>query len=171
MICQYIPIGKVVGFFGIAGWVKIHSYTLPRENITEYSPWHLTSNKEICRSPTLESVRKQGSGMVAKFLGINDRTAAAAFLGCEITVEETQFKHLLQGEYYWFQLVDLTVVSLEGHILGGVKRLIETGANDVLVVEGEGRRYLIPYVNDIYIKEVDLEKMQIKVDWGVEWYT
>ncbi len=162
---RHIPIGKITGLFGVAGWTKVYSYTSPRWNIIEYSPWRLAAHAGAVQSPALESARRHGDGVIAKFAGIDDRDAAAALAGCEITVAETQFADLPPGEYYWFQLIGLEVVNTGGRVLGLVKRLLETGANDVLVVEGDEGSHLIPYVRRDYIKAVDLEKMRIEVDW------
>ena len=170
MTCRHIPIGKIIGLFGVAGWVKVHSYTRPRQNIIAYSRWRLSPREgALVFSPELESVRRRGGGVVAKFAGIDDRTAAGALLGREVTVEKTQFAPLPEGEYYWFQLVGLEVVNTRRRVLGVVRCLLETGGNDVLVVENGRKRRLIPYVNGDYVKVVDLGKMRIEVEWDEEW--
>lgn len=169
MSARQVPIGKVSGLLGVAGWVKIHSYTRPRWNAAAYSGWRVTLREEPPESAVLESSRRRGDGVIAKFRGIDDRTAAAVLVGREITVEETSLAPLPPGEYYWFQLIGLEVVSTVGERLGRVERLLETGANDVLVVEGAGARHLIPYVSGDYVKGVDLDEMRIEVEWRAEW--
>ncbi len=166
---RHIPIGKIIGLFGIAGWVKVHSYTRPRHNIVAYTSWRLAPHRGSLSSPAFESARRHGNGVAAKFAAVDDRTAAVALLGREVTVDRAQFSNLPPGEYYWFQLVGLTVVGAEGRVLGVVRRLLETGANDVLVVAGEDGDYLIPYVDGAYVKAVNLEKMRVEVDWKAEW--
>ena len=171
---QHILIGKITGLFGIAGWVKVHSYTRPWQNIITYPAWRVVVSEDASGAllePVLESARRHLGGSIAKFEGVDDRNAAAALLGCSLTIEEAQLASLPHDEYYWFQLLGLGVVNTEGEVLGVVKRLLETGANDVLVVEGEGGSYLIPYVDGDYVKAVNLEKRQMKVDWKVEWQT
>ncbi len=172
---RHIPIGKVAGLFGVAGWVKVRSYTRPRQNIVHYPAWRLTPGAEPSHppaaSPPLESARTHGDGVIAKFAGVDDRAAAAALLEREITLERTRFAPLPASEYYWFELIGLEVVNAEGRTLGVVRRLLETGANDVLVVEGDHGSHLIPYVDGDYVQAVDLEEMRMKVNWKREWRT
>jgi 16S rRNA processing protein RimM len=71
---------------------------------------------------------------------------------------------LADGKYYWADLVGLRVVTQSGVELGRVSNLMETGANDVLVVKGDRDR-LIPMVMGDYIKNIDLESGQITAEW------
>ena len=170
---QQILIGKVTGLFGVAGWVKVRSYTRPSRNITAYRAWRVMpgDNRDTPSAPVLEATHRHHGGVIAKFAGIDDRDAAAALLGCELTVAADELPDLPHDEYYWFQLIGLEVVNIEGRVLGVVRQLLETGAHDVLVVAGEGGDYLIPYVNGEYVKAVDPEHGRMRVDWQVEWRT
>ncbi len=71
------------------------------------------------------------------------------------------------GSWYWMDLIGLQVVTTGGVVLGQVTGLVETGANDVLVVQGERER-LVPFVIDQYVKRVDLDAGLIEVDWDPE---
>ena len=88
---RYITIGKVAGLFGVSGWVKVHSYTSPRHDIVSYSLWHLSGGSGF-EPPAFEMSRRHGKGVIAKFLGIDDRDAAVALLGCDVAIEATQLK-------------------------------------------------------------------------------
>ena len=166
---RHIPIGKITGLFGVAGWVKVYSYTRPQHNIIQYCGWRLSQDGNWSALRLLESARRHGGGVIAKFSGIDDRSAAAALVGHEVAVEEAQFERLPSGEYYWFQLLGLEVINGTGQRLGRVKHLLETNANDVLVVEDDAQRHLIPYVRDTYVKAVDLEAGHMQVDWQAVW--
>jgi 16S rRNA processing protein RimM len=85
-------------------------------------------------------------------------------IGCEIGVRREQLPPTSPGEYYWSDLEGLTVVTVQGEMLGTVDHLIETGANDVMVVHGERER-LIPFVMQQVVVDVDLGKGEIRVDW------
>ena len=85
-------------------------------------------------------------------------------MGCEIGIRRDQLPATVSGEYYWHDLLGLKVVTVTGELLGTVDQLIETGANDVLVVGGDRER-LIPFVLDKVIVNVDLDKAEIRVDW------
>ena len=99
--------------------------------------------------------------------GIADRDAAEALPGVEVAVWRDGLPALAEGEFYWSDLVGLTVATTEGVDLGVVDRMMETGANDVLVVKGERER-LIPFLMDDVVRQVDLEAGHMEVDWDPE---
>ena len=157
-------IGKIVGVYGIKGWLKILSFTRPKENIIEYGPWLVKQNEEWQEMPLAES-KTQGKGLIACFEGITDRDEALSLVGSEIAIKQEQLPATRDGEFYWRHLINMQVVNEQNEILGVVTELLETGANDVLVVEAEKQRYLIPYVQDVYIKDIDIEQGIMQVDW------
>ena len=160
---ERVLVGRVSTFFGLQGGLKIHSYTEPRENIVNYSPWQIKHNSEWV-SYALQSGRRHGKTVVAQLCGIEDRDQAATLVGADIAVWRSQLPAVAEDEYYWSDLVDLNVVTTDGVALGKVDHLIETGANDVLVLSGERER-LIPYVFGSVVLSVDLEAREIQVDW------
>lgn len=165
-VSRLITVGHISGVYGVHGWVKVFSHTEPRENILGYSPWHIR-RAERWEPIALLDGRRQGKGVIARLEGCADREHARALIGAEIAVEREQFDETAPGEYYWADLVGLEVVTRDGVTLGRVDHLIETGANDVLVVAGERER-LIPFVPDRYIVEVDVEGGRMVVDWAPE---
>jgi len=106
----------------------------------------------------------QGKGLIAQLEGVEDRDQARALLDADIAIERSQLVDASPGEYYWHDLIGLDVCNQQNEILGQVKELLETGANDVLVVEGK-HRILIPFINECYVLEIDLENSIIRVDW------
>jgi 16S rRNA processing protein RimM len=108
--------------------------------------------------------RPQGKGLVASLEGIEDRDIARLLVGADIYIERDQLPSLPEGEYYWTDLLGLQVINRQGQSLGEVVEILETGANDVLVVKGESRE-LIPWVWGTYLLDVDLEAGRITVDW------
>lgn len=108
--------------------------------------------------------RRQGKGLIARFSGIEDRDTAAGLVGADIFVERRQFTGTQPGEHYWADLVGLPVETADGRMLGEVDSLLATGANDVLVIDGEKRR-LVPFIAGQVIKAVDLDTGKIVVDW------
>lgn len=158
--------GRVSGLFGVRGWLKIYSHTSPREGIIRYRDWFLKQG-DAWRQYKVIAGRSQGRGVVAQLQGIDDRDLAATLVNCDIAVQRRQLPKLESGEYYWADLQGLRVTNLEGVELGVVSHLFETGANDVMVVEGERER-LIPYTWGEAVREVDLERGEILVDWDPE---
>ena len=165
---QAVRIGEISGVHGVKGWVKIFSETAPKEKIFEYSPWQVKTGQSEEKFETAEW-RPNGKGLIARLKGVEDRDRAAALIGSAIEVSVDKFEALDEDDYYWFQLQGLTVISLyEGNkqTLGKVEKLMETGANDVLVVRSEdGNERLVPWTPGLHILRVDLEVGEIEVDW------
>lgn len=158
-------VGKLNGASGIKGWVKVFSYTDPKENILNYSPWFLKLDGQW-QQVSIINGREQGKTVVAQLEGCNDRNTAESYRGVEIAIDESQLPQLGEGEYYWRDLIGLTVVNVAGDEMGTVEKMMETGANDVLVVKTASKEeLLIPYVPEYSVMKVDLESKQITVDW------
>lgn len=162
----HIQLGAIQGVFGIKGWLKIFSFCRPKEQILDYSRWELRTlnNADVY---VLQEGKLHGNGIVAKLQNIDDRTQAKTLVRAEVWVAKSELPDLAKDEFYWFQLEGLTVISVDGEQLGRVKRMMETGANDVIVVQDdtEKQEILIPYVREQVVKRVDLEKRTITVDW------
>lgn len=155
--------GKICGLFGVRGWVKIHSYASPIENILRYSPWQVRVG-DAWKTLEVTGGRRHGKGVVAHFDGYDDRDGVRELVGADVAVERAQLGAPGENEYFWADLIGATVVNRDGVELGRVDHLIETGANDVLVVHGR-RETLIPFVIGRYVMEVDLTRERIVVDW------
>jgi 16S rRNA processing protein RimM len=160
-----VHFGRITGLFGVQGWVKIFSHARPRETIIDYSPW-LVKTADGWREMVVEDGRAQGKGVVVKLAGVDDRDQASQLIGADIEIKFSQLPPPSKGEYYWAQLVGLEVVTLAGQSLGKVDHLVETGANDVLVVRNGKERWL-PATASV-IREVDLEAGVIRVDWDAD---
>ena len=159
---ELICVGHILGAQGIKGWVRVFSNTSPRDNIVKYSPWILEQGDEM--RPVRVSGRAQGKNVLARLEDCNDRNQAEALIGCRIYIDRTQLPELQDDDYYWSDLVGLQVESLQGEPLGEVASLMETGADDVLVLRGERER-LIPFVLGEIVHEVDIAGKRMVVDW------
>ena len=159
-----ITLGHVSGVHGVKGWVKIHSLTEPREAIFEYQPWLMGDSLKEVR--VLEG-KQPGSRLIALLEKMQDREQAEALVNQEISVPREQFPELSTGEYYWADLLGLSVELEDGRILGKIDSLLATGANDVMVVKGDRQR-LIPFVLDQYVRQVDMAGGRVVVDWDPE---
>ena len=164
---HYVILGQVVGVFGVKGWVKIRSDTEPRRNILSYSPWYINS-KGVWQSYVLQTGQAHNKGLIAQLAGCDDRDQAAELVGCDIAIQRDQLPPAGEGEYYWSDLVGLTVQNQAGTELGQIHELLPTGANDVLVVRQGQQETLIPYVPEYYILSIDLEAGLMVVDWQPE---
>ena len=105
-----------------------------------------------------------GRGVVVRLEGCHDRDQAGDYSGCEIAVDRSRFPSLEDGEFYWTDLVGLRVINSEGVDLGRIERMMETGANDVMVVRGATER-LIPFLTGSVVQSVDFDDEAVVVDW------
>jgi 16S rRNA processing protein RimM len=164
---KLVTVGRISGVHGIKGWVKVHSYTEPRENIAGFGLWTVSRRG----TPSVLEVEDAGGGgggqVIVKLRGIDDRDVARSWVGAEIAVERAALPEVAPGEYYWTDLEGLEVRNVGGTSLGKVDHLLATGSNDVLVLDGEPAR-LIPYVTGSVIRSVDLDAKVIVVDWDGE---
>ncbi len=160
-----VVVGRVAGVFGVKGWVRVFSYTDPPENILGYEPWLVGASAGALYRVTNGSAH--GRGVIAHLAGIDDRDVARGLIGSLIRVPRTRFGKVGPDQFYWSDLLGLEVVNLTGNGLGRVEDVLETGANDVLVLQGDRRR-LLPFVMGSVIKIVDLEAGRITVDWDAD---
>ena len=157
--------GRITGLFGVRGWVKVFSYTEPREAVLDYNRW-LLGRRDGWQEATVAEGQRHGKTVIARIDGYVDREQAAQLVGLDIGVPRGAMPEAESGRFYWSDLEGLRVLHRDGTELGKVAYLLETGANDVMVVKGDGER-LIPFVMDKVVLDVDLEKGEIEVDW--EW--
>ena len=165
-------LGRFNSPYGVKGWIKVYSYTATMEDILTYSPWLIRKNG-VWTPVKRMGGKKHGKGLIAKLDGIDTPEDARLFTETEIAVVNSALPELESGEYYWSQLENLLVYTESGVLLGRVSHLLETGANDVLVIKGtaesiDREERLIPYVPDQVIKQIDLDSGVIRVDWDPE---
>jgi 16S rRNA processing protein RimM len=165
MTTQPVVLGRIAGLFGVQGWVKVYSYTEPREAVLQYGRW-LLSGKDGWREAAVAEGQRHGKTVIARLDGYVDRDQAAELVGAEIGIPRDELPETEDEQYYWSDLEGLRVVHRDGTELGKVAYLLETGANDVMVVKGEQER-LIPFVMKQVVLDVDLAASKIEVDW--EW--
>ncbi len=155
------------GVYGVKGWLRVFSHTQPRERILSYRPW-LIQRGGSWQVVEVEAGQAHAKGVLVKLAGCDDRDAAARLIGADIAIRREQLEALAPGEYYWADLIGLRVETVAGVALGRVETLLETGANDVLVVQDGRRERLIPYVRPQFVTEIDLARGLLVVDWDPE---
>ena len=171
-----VIVGKITGHHGIKGWVKIHSYTRPVEQIFQYRQLMLGTGDfiESCRQVKVLNCRHQGKGIIAQIEGFNSREDSEVITGCDIAVNRDQLEALKDGEYYWMDIIGSRVVNANGVDFGTVDSMMETGANDVMVVtsdidtgdesQSESAERLVPWIDDVIVS-FDPSAKLIRVDW------
>jgi 16S rRNA processing protein RimM len=147
--------GRVAGSYGVRGWVKVAPDDAAEEGLAGAKEWWVGAD-----AYEVSAARIHGATVVGKLAGIDTREQALA-LTREVLPEPEE------GKYYLADLVGLEVVNEQGEALGVVTQTYSNGAHDVIEVTGDRTR-LIPWVSAV-VKEVDLPKKQIHVEWGADW--
>jgi 16S rRNA processing protein RimM len=158
-----VELGRVIGAYGIKGWIRLFSYADPIEKILSYRTWSLAGREW----KVIEGHAHSGA-VVASLEGLSDRDAAAALEGQVIGVPRSALPKARKGEFYWTDVLGSEVVSTQGVTLGRLQSLTDNGAQDVMVVKGERER-LIPFVVGPIVIGVDAGAKRILVDWDAEW--
>lgn len=169
---RHVVLGRVNGLFGVYGWIKVYSYTRPIDAIFDYERWWIGSSEAGWREYRALEGRFQGRTLVASLANaqnrpLPDRNAAVELLDLDIAIDRGDLPDPEPGQYYWADLIGLSVVTIDDQPLGQVTAMMETGANDVLVVSGDRER-LIPLVADVFVKSVDFDGGRLVVDWDPE---
>ena len=178
-------IGRVTSVFGIKGWVNVFSYTDPPENILRYKSWLLSpfagdgQSKRFdypapseCQKVTLSEGQRHGKKIIAQLNQAGSRDEAARYIQQDVFIYREELPEL-EDDIYWIDLMGLEVFNQQGQMLGRIKRMMATGANDVMVVQDasdaeSAREVLIPFVDEHYVLDVDLEHGKIIVDWELD---
>ncbi|MFN7085926.1 MAG: ribosome maturation factor RimM [Burkholderiales bacterium] len=163
---KLVVMGRIAAPFGVKGWVKVEPFTAAPESLPLYSTWWLGRDGEW-QEYRIERAQAQGRAVVAKLAGCEDREAAMVFRGRQVAVPRQALPPTKANEFYWADLIGLRVVNEKAQDFGEVVRILETGANEVLVVRGDSER-LIPFIADV-IREVDLAAGVMRVEWGADY--
>ena len=163
---RLVVMGRVVAPYGVNGWIKIQPFTQESRGLLDYSSWQV-GREGVWQLRSVESAKVHGAAVVAKLAGIADRDQAAVLQGMRVAISRDLFPAATSGEFYWTDLIGLRVVNASGLELGTVSRVFETGANDVLVVDGERER-LLPFIETV-IRQVDVAGGRITVDWEADY--
>jgi 16S rRNA processing protein RimM len=158
--------GRIVAPFGVRGSLKVEPYTAAANGLLAYPKWWI-GDRSGWEQRTVAEARVQGGMVVARIEGCDDRDTAAALRGRSVGVSRPQLPATQANEYYWVDLIGLKVVNESGREFGDVVRILETGANDVLVVQGERER-LIPFIAEV-IGTIDLQAGRMRVNWDADY--
>ena len=158
--------GRISAPFGVKGWVKVRPHTAATHNLLAYRTWWV-GREGGWREIAVGEARVHGRTVVARLEGCDDRDAAAALRGISVAVPRAALPRTQSGEYYWADLIGLAVVNGSAQALGRITGVLQTGANDVLVVAGERER-LIPFIAEV-IRDVDLAAGVMRVEWDADY--
>jgi len=171
---DYITLGSISGVHGLKGWLKVFSHTDPRVKITEYSQWFLKKKGEDWVSYKVLSGKQQGKNIIVQLEGVFDRNQVEALIGADIAIRKEQLEVLSNGEYYWKDLIGISVETKDGVVLGRLDWIFNSGSNDILIVKevnegkGKGIERMLPFLMDDVVLSINLDKSLMVVDWDPE---
>lgn len=166
--------GRIGAPWGIKGWVKLFSFADPPENLLDYREFYIQGPAGL-RTLEFDEMKEHGPGFVGHIKGCDVRELTGEFTGKELLIAKQELPDLEEGEgYYWHQLEGLRVKTQSGQDLGTVQHLLETGANDVMVIKGDDQSLdklerLLPFVMEQVVVNVDLQARTMEVSWDPEW--
>lgn len=173
-----IEVGRVLDAWGIKGWFKVLPYSADPEALFSSRRWFLQPTEKGAKTfegtvlLRIKEVKTHSDAVVASGHDIPDRSAAEALKGARIFIARAAFPTPGDDEYYWVDLLGLSVVNREGQALGEVRDLLSTGPQTVLVLEtivdGKPLERMIPFVS-VFIDQVDLPNRRIVVDWQADY--
>ena len=165
---DWVVVGQFGRVHGIQGFVRVYAYSNALDQLLRYEPWFMWDRSLNTWVPLKRLAEKLSSTqLLVKIDGYAVREQAALLTHRDIAVLASQLPALPSDEYYCFELIGMDVYTLQKRYLGRVTQLLETGANDVLVVEGD-ERHLIPYLPQKVIHSVSRATHQLIVDWEGE---
>lgn len=161
-----VGMGFIAGSFGVRGWVRVVASTEYADSLLDYSTWWLGRDGKWT-AYTVEDSNVQPKSLNAKLKGVESPEAAMTLKGCTVSVPRSAMPAAEEGEYYWADLIGMDVINRQDENLGRVDSLLQTGANDVLVVKDGATERLLPFVAAV-VETVDLATKVIRVDWGLD---
>jgi 16S rRNA processing protein RimM len=159
---ETLLIGQIVAAFGVRGQVKMRSYTTHVEHLRRHiRTIYLGAER---RAYTLSDLFEHKPGLLILTLaGVATRNDAEDLRGQEVAIRESEAAPLEEGEYFIHQLYGLKVVAEDGTEIGRIKEVIETGANDVLIVTRPDQpEALIPMIHDV-VQNLDISGGRVVV--------
>ena len=151
-----IPVGKIIGTHGIKGMLKVHSFSGNLESLQAVKKVTLKAKDGKLQEFGLKSVTPHAGKLMIGLMGLDEINLVLPLVGSEICLLRSQLPITEDNEYYWSDLMGLKVITINGEELGNIVDIFETGSNDIYVVRGSEREFLIPAIADV-ISSVDLE--------------
>jgi 16S rRNA processing protein RimM len=169
---RLVVLGKIRAAVGLAGWVKVESYTEPADNILKYRTWQLRSSSGW-RPLRLNSSRWSGRELQVQFEGIADRDAADLLRSTDVAVFRRELPPPLVGEYYREDLLGLMASTLKGEQLGRLDHYLDSPAHPFMVLVDQRPQQprlenLVPLVKG-RVLSVDFAQGTMVLDWTLDW--
>ncbi|MGC3980539.1 MAG: ribosome maturation factor RimM [Steroidobacteraceae bacterium] len=165
-------LGRIRTAVGLAGWVKVESFTDPADNILSYRTWQLRTASNW-RALRLQNSRWSGNELQVQFDGVADRNAAELLRNTEVAVFRHELPPPAAGEYYRDDLLGLRAFTPQGESLGRLDHYLDSPAHPFMVLldrnEQQARvENLVPLVKG-RVMSVDFAQGTMVLDWTLDW--
>lgn len=162
---NYYQVGKIVNTHGIKGEVKVQSITdFPQERFAPGAPLYVFRNDQLIKEVTVKTHRKHKNFELLSFEGLQDINLVEDLKQTELKIAEDQQGTLNEGEYYYHEIIGLKVYDLDNNYLGEIKEIMESGANDVWIIQRVGQKdLLIPAISDV-IKDIQVDQGKVTIE-------
>lgn len=155
---RLVVIGKVLKPFGVRGEFKVKPFTRTLE------PFQRSGMLVVGDVPyAARGIRMHKGSALVSLEGVDTPERARELAGCLVQTDEQNLPPTEEDEYYWHELIGLKVLAVDGRVLGEISTLIETGANDVLEIQGQYGEILLPFTDQVVV-EVNSDEGTILVD-------
>jgi 16S rRNA processing protein RimM len=152
---ELVSVGKITGTHGIRGLLKVFSYSGNIESLTSARSVFLKGKDGTLSEYDIKSVSAHAGGFILGLNSFSDINQVLALSGSELCLKRSQLPVPDEDEYYWCDLIGLTVHTDDGIKLGTIVDIFETGSSDIYVVRGADKECLIPAIADV-IAHVDI---------------
>ncbi len=156
-------IGKIVGVHGLKGTVKVCSYA---ESLSAFKPGGLIlarDSKSRDKTYVIQWVKPHTRTILLSLKWVDDRYISETLVGSDLFIEKAKCLEPEDGSYYWFDIIGLSVYTIDEKFIGRVESIIPTGSNDVYVVKNNDDEILIPGLESV-VKEIDLKQRIMRID-------
>ena len=157
-----VLLGKIMAPHGVRGQLRVFLFSGEYASIDGLKTVMLQAPNRTRETFEVAGTAHHGKKFLLALKNFDDVNQVLHLAGRELYVNADQLPVLSEGEYYWRDLVGLQVVTAEGESLGTLTEIIATGSNDVYVVQGGDREYLIPALEDV-VREINLVDRVMKV--------
>lgn len=159
--------GRIVGPFGVKGWVKLKTFTDSPKILVDHADWWVGRDGDWREVASVQT-QQNGAALLARFEGCDSPEAALAYRGVEVGLPRESLPPPGEDELYLVDLIGLEVVNTDGELLGTLAEMFSNGAHEVMrVVDGDDER-LVPFI-DRFVRGVDMDAKRILVEWGKDW--
>lgn len=176
MPSDLVQVGYVSGAYGVAGWIRVKPFSDDADALLNVKTWWL--DKPELHDSDVMQVKIHGGDVVAQLVGVVGRDAAEALKGAAVQVPRSHFPALSDGEFYWSDLIGLTVENMQGECLGRVADMMSNGPQSILRIAAlidpaadtnvTAPERLIPFVEQFVVR-IDRAANKITVDWGLDY--